>query len=62
MAKLKVYYEAIHPEVNDVTHTFTGVEIENCIDSKAEFEYTLGKFLSGDLRLFYREHILEECH
>lgn len=62
MASIKVYYEAIHPYVCDVTETFVGCEFEECIDMKCEFEYELFCHLPGDSRLFYRQHILEEYH
>lgn len=62
MASIKVYYEAIHPYVHDVTETFVGCEFEECIDMKCEFEYELFGHLPGDSRLFYRQHILEEYH
>ena len=60
MAWIKVKYEAIHPYVEDAVKTFVGYEYEECLDKKSEFEYELRYNLPGDMRLFYREHILEE--
>ena len=63
MAFLKIYYEAIDPYVNDVTKAFTGVEYEECIDKKEEFEYKLKSNLPcGCFNMFYREHVIEEYH
>ena len=57
---LKVYYEAIDPYYSSMTQTFIGIDYDDCLNQKYEFEEWLGRYHSSGIKCIYRDKILDE--